>query len=128
MTDYIDINEEAAKELLEEMPHLGSGKKPLFSQIMVGYMLAKAVWFFGFFIDKAISCIDMSVSDMNEDGTPTDNLEVYELKAKLLESKAAVYRSVGSAHMLAAKILNKKGYGPITNAIFKFLNIGVTRR
>ena len=128
MTNYIDINEEKAKELLSEMPHFGEGKKPLFSQIMVGYMLAKAIWFFNFFIDKAISCIDMSVVDMNDDGTPIDNLEVYELKAQLLEAKTVSYRLVGVAHKLAAKILKEKGYGSITNAIFKYLKIGVTRR
>jgi hypothetical protein len=128
MTDYIDIDQDEAKEILNDLDWIAAGKKPLFSQIMVGYMLSKAVWFFCFFIDKAISCIDMSVVDMNEDNTPIDNLEVYELKAQLLEVKATVLRMVGTSHNLAAETLHKKGYGSLTSQLFKLLGIGVIPR
>lgn len=128
MTNYIDIDEGEAKKLLHEMPHTGAGKKPLFSQIMVGYMLSKAVWFFNFFIDKAVSCIDQSIIDMNSDGVPTDNLEAYEIKALLRESQASVLNLVSKAHMQSAEKMTEKGYGTITTFIYKYLKVGIVSR
>ena len=128
MTDYIDIDESQAKQLLEDMPHLGEGKKPLFSQIMVGYMLAKAIWFFMFFTDKALSCIDTGIADMNADNTPTDALEAAEPKALILELQALVIRREAAIHMMLSDGMTAKGYGKVTTAMFHYLKIGVIRK
>lgn len=128
MTNYIDIPEEEAKKRLDDIVWVAARKKPLFSQIMVGYMLAQAVWFFIFFVDKAISCIDTAVVDMNADGTPIDALEVSEPKALLYELKALVLRKEAAIHVMLAEIMRVKGYGAIANAMFRFLKIGITSR
>lgn len=125
MTDYIDIDESIAKQRLDDLVWTGSGKKPLFSQIMVGYMLARAVWFFNFFIDKALSCIDTAVVDMNADGTPTNSLEACSVKSMLYELKGSVYEKEVIIHQILSEGIKAKGYGDVTNAIFKYLGIGV---
>ena len=128
MTDYIDIDESEAKQRLNDMTWMGGGKKPLYSQIMTGYMLSKAVWFFAFFLDKAISCIDQSVIDMNADSTPTDALEVAEHKALLLELKAMVIRKEKVVHLMLSDGLEDKGYGKIASSIFFIIGAGVIRK
>ncbi len=125
MTDYIDIDESVAKQRLADLEWVGAGKKPLYSQIMVGYMLARAVWFFSLFIDKAISCIDQGVIDMNADGTPTSSLEACDIKSMLYELKGLVYEKEVIIHEILSQRIKAKGYGDVTNAIFKYLGIGV---
>ena len=125
MTDYIDIPDAEAKQRLDDMAWTGGGKKPLYSQIMTGYMLAKAVWFFGLFIDKAISCMDQSVIDMNADGTPTNSMEACSVKSMLYELKGLVYEKEVIIHEILSQRIKAKGYGDVTNAIFKYIGIGV---
>lgn len=125
MTDYIDIPEDEAKQRLADLEWTGGGKKPLYSQVMTGYMLAKALWFFNFFIDKAISCIDQSVIDMNADGVPTNSLEACSVKALLYELKGLVYEKEKAIHAMLSQGIKDKGYGDVTNAIFKRIGIGV---
>lgn len=128
MTNYIDIDEGEAKQKLKDLEWSGTGKKPLFSHVMTGYMLAKAIWFFNLFIDKAIKCIDQSVIDMNADGTPTDNLEANQVKALLFDLKAHVYRSDEVIHSMLMNQAAGKGYGRFSSAIYKLLKIGVVRK
>lgn len=125
MTDYIDIDESQAKANLDQIEWTGGGKKPLFSQVMTGYMLAKALWFFNFFIDKAISCIDQSVIDMNADGVATNSLEACSVKGLLYELKGLVYEKEKVIHAMLSQGIRAKGYGDVTNAIFKLIGIGV---
>ena len=128
MPDYIDIDEDEAKQRLADLEWTGAGKKPLYSQIMVGYMLAKAIWFFMLFTNKALSCIDTSIADMNADNTPTDSLEAAEPKALILELQALVLRHEAAIHQMLSDGMEAKGYGAVSNAMFRFLKIGVTSR
>lgn len=129
MTDYIDIDESEAKQLLADMPwNAEDKKKPLFSQIMVGYMIAKAVYYFTFFIKKALNCIDTAIIDMNQDEVWTDNVEAYKAREMLYQSLSEVNRLAEGAHVLLAELNMQKGYGKITTAMFKHLKIGVVIR
>lgn len=128
MTDYIDIDEAEGKQRLDDIVWLGGGKKPLWSQVMVGYMLAKAVHAFVFFADRALSCIDMGVDDMNADGSPTSHLEAAKIKAMIIDLKGDIYEREKLIHALLSKGAKDKGYGEVTNPLFVFLGIGVVRK
>jgi len=128
MTDYIDIDEDEAKQRLADLKWTGAGKKPLYSQIMVGYMLAKAIWFFMFFTKKALSCIDTGIADMNADNTPTDALEAAEPKALILELQALVLRHEAAIHVMLSEGVQAKGYGKFNSAISQMIGAGVIRK
>lgn len=101
-------------------------KTPLESQVMTGYMISKSVAKFTEYMTEALHCLDEAIIDMNEDNTPTDNLEAYEARKLMYRSLSDVHGKAEKAHVILADIMQAKGYRKLTTDDFALF--GVTRR
>jgi len=94
-------------------------KSPLESQIMTGYMITKSVAKFTEYMTEALHCLDEAIEDMNDDDTPTDNLEAFEARQLMYRSLSDVHGKAERAHVILAEIMKKKGYRKLTTKDFE---------